>query len=1338
MLTKGRYDLDISSSFNTAISSISQRVKPLILIDWLDSRHLDKSGNTEIASSNYTNTLKTDQQVSNSASGLLYNGRSLTNREILFNKSRNRDFYFTPNESVNGIERQSFTWGVCDAKDKNGKPITANGQWHCMPTTKDEHYEFGYESSIKSTSTLHPTLSGYQLSSSVVLTYVFTERKVNLIKIITSEYNGQICAYNIKAYYNTNTLVYNEDGEIPADSYYFNHYLENISNDNINKIILTIYTTKNPEDYVRVSEVSPIYRVDITDYVINFNVSKVRDVHETSLPIAGGGSNTAALTLDNSGKDFNLFNSASLYGKYMKKDLRCFVLAGWEREPFSSDQVVTTLSSNLSSSANSISVYNINDFPVGGSGDDYVITINPGTTTQERVLARKDSGNAFTVVERGVGDTKARNHTLGSTVSYDIFEYVPFGVFYVDEWQATSSSMTVSANLTGWSKFGQDKTITKGFLLQETTVAEAVEHLLLMTNFPRKDVSYLINPDKFYPKNNAVIHLNFNEKNVDRANNSRTVASSLRARLYKVPEDGNPRDIRLDVLDKYLSTYEKALDIRTSVAPSKNTTSKELSTQSGESKAVNWISGQFTDKDNVVVDSFFNGVFDGYYVPSNSGQQRLIAGINKGGVRVYLNDVRIIDEWRFVDSGTNTPESFSSDLYDLTAGKVYSLKIEFFAEEKIAGEPFKIFLKKEHDSFIDWVYSHECYTMVAGDNYGNKTLSSYLTFASNTWTPTANVNIIERSARQNDGILLSNAKISEPSGVVSDENSRSVLLESNAYIRIPYHQSFDVFNSNSISYTGQFTIELYAKMHNGSFSNTGEYISCFNNSSSTSGFEFYSNSASNGFKIVTSNGVQAISSNTALSNTSFSLVTVTYSSNILKYYINGELKNTVTTSGTLIPFTNKDITIGGRGASFTAETEIAYAVENKPLTIRSFYIDEFAIMNIAFSNEMVANSYVQTQMQPVQVMPFIYGNDQSISQIIDEISLADFGRLYFDEYNKARYEHFNRFFESSIDQHANIQYTLSDSLNIIDASYGVQLQTNKVTVKTQGVTNNIISKQGLWRAEDPTTVAVVSLTSSMNNTATSMTVTSTNDPFFPKTGYLMIDNEIIKYANTTSNSFTSLERAQFDTVAASHNSNTIVREVKVYDKLTFDKAPAYMIEQPLITNITTVKPPRLELVRYNPTPYGAVLIIAASNNNTAGDIIYLEGENPLTEEKHFTSIAGIPVIVTENTGDVKEQKVTLDDNIRRYGLKEIIIENQFITNLDHAKKLANFIITKMSDPVPVLNLNILTVPKLQLGDRIRISTMDSFDIINGDYWVISSEFSYDKSLSQSIVIRKVV
>ena len=112
--------------------------------------------------------------------------------------------------------------------------------------------------------------------------------------------------------------------------------------------------------------------------------------------------------------------------------------------------------------------------------------------------------------------------------------------------------------------------------------------------------------------------------------------------------------------------------------------------------------------------------------------------------------------------------------------------------------------------------------------------------------------------------------------------------------------------------------------------------------------------------------------------------------------------------------------------------------------------------------------------------------------------------------------------------------------------------------------------------------------------------------------------------------------------------------------------------------------------------------------------------------------------MTDKTGDVKEQKATLDDNIRKYGLKEIVIENEFITDLKHAENLASFIISKMSDPVPVLNLNILPVPKLQLGDRIRISSMDSFDIINGDYWVISTDLAYGSTVTQSLVIRKVM
>jgi hypothetical protein len=1336
MLEYGLYGKEISSSFNSAYTSISQKVKPLIIVDWLDSRHVDKSGNTEIASTTSTLSQPTSAFVQSSASGMLANSRSLSEREIQFNRSRHANFYFTPNESINGIERQSFTWAVCDAKDVNGKVITANGQWHCLPSTKDENYEFGYQSSSKSTSSPHATLNGYSFSSPIVMTYVFTERKVNVINIITSEYNGQIKSYNVKAYNQTVNLVYNEDAEIPEDSYFLEHNLIGVSSNNINKIVVTVYTTKNPLDYARVNEVCPIYREDMTDYVINFDVSKVRDVHETSLPIGGSGSSTSSITFDNGGKDFNLFSSSSTYGKYMKKDIRVKVSAGWGIGSANQESASAVLSANITSTSNVWTVNSVNDFPAGGVGDDYILTINSGNIYKERVLARKGTGNSFDIIERGIGGTVAISHSAGSAIFFDAFEYAPYGIFYVDEWQGSSSSMTVSANLTDRSKFGQEKMITKGFLLQEVTVAEAVEHLTLMTNYPKSDIEYLLNPAKTYTKSNCILHFGFDEKDVDRASAQRIVSSSLRARIVEIPSTdlNSVRDIKLDANDKNRSSYEKALDINGFIAPSLTTTSKEISSNSVV--ALNFVSGNFTSKNNDVIDSYFNGVFDGHYIPAESGLRNIVISINKGGVRVYLNKIKIIDEWYVIDTGTNTPEVLYSDSYDMVAGKPYELRIEFFTEQHIENEPFKISLLTEYDSTLYYIDSSECYTMVAGDRIGVKNESSYLTFASNTWTPTANVDYVNRSSRTNDAIYIGPVKISEPSGVVSDQESKSILLESNSYLRVPYHISYDVTNSSSASHTGTFSIELYAKFNNGPFSSDGEYVSNWNNSTSTSGFEFFNNASENGFKIkvLAANSVvitETVSSNSSLSNSSFSHVSVTYDGSSLRYYTNGVLRDTEVVNGTPIAWSSKDVCIGGRGASFSA------GAEQPPSAFRSFYIDEFAIFNKSFSDKEVLNHYIETQMQPVRIMPFIYGNDATVQELIDNISLADLGRFYIDENGIAKYEHYHRFFESSIAQHANTQFTLSDTSNIIDASYAVQLQTNKVVVKVNKVANNLVSKQGLWRAEDPTTLGVTSLSSNVSNSATSINVVSTDNPFFPKSGFLKINDEIIKYSGISSNSFTSVERAQFDTVASSHSTTNLVREVKKYD-LLYDKSPAFRVENPLITNLSLVNPPKVEMITFNPTPYGALLIVAASNNTVSGEIVYLEGENPLTNEKNFASIAGIPVVFTENTGDVKEKKAVLDDNIRKYGLKELIIENEFITDLDHAQRLATFIIDKMSEPVPIINLNITPIPTMQLGDRIRISSMDSFDIIDGDYWVISSDFSYSETLSQSIVIRKVV
>lgn len=1337
MLTIDRYGKTLSNTFVSKTTAIAQKIKPLVIVHWLDSRHILKDGNTVIASSNADFSTPSNSDITNEAYGLLANGRSLTSKEINFNKARRSDFYFTPNESINGFERESFSWAVAGAKDKDGNVITANGRWHCLPSTKDENLEFGYWSSTKSTSNTHATLSGYEFSTAVILTYVFQARYVNRIKVVTSEKYGQIKAYNVKAYRNTNTLVFNEDAEIADDGYYFLHYLDGITNNDINKIVLTIYTTKNPLDHARVQEVNPIYEVDMSDYVISASVEKVRDVHETSLPIAGTSASSASIIFDNTDKDFNLFSTSSTYGKYMKKDIKIYIYGGWQIQKSSNSTISTVLTNSITSSSNMIPVATTNNFPDGGGGNNYIITIDGNTINREYILCSKNNANSFTVIERGYSDTIAKAHNSNATVSFDTFEYVPYGVFYVDEWQGSSDSMQVTAQLTDWQKFAAEKMINNGFFMQDSSVAQGVEHLLLRSNFPWANISYLQKPSITYPKNGAILHLGFDEKTTDRENKTRVIANSLRARFVEVLNNDlqkRVKDIMLDANDRDLSVLEKALDIKYYFTPARTAKSTEVSTQDqAYPVAVNFTTGQWTKDDGTTtVSEYYNGVFDGFYVPSNSGNQKIVIDIKRGGVRVYLDKVLIINKWYVVESGTNTPVTVESANYNLTAGRAYELRIEFFTDAAKTDDPFVIKLKKEISSVQSFILASEVYTLAALDRIGSRDSQEYLTFNSGTgrWSVAASQNAIERAARRNNGIYRGTLTIGESSGVVSDKDSRSVYLDGNSYIRVPYDISYNIFSNSSHNYTGDSSIVCYAKFHNGSFANSGEYISLWNNSTPTDGFELFYTSNSHGLKIITSSGTETISSNTALSNSAFSLLTFTLSGNTLKYYVDGSLVNTVSLSGAPISFANKDLTIGGRGASYSGG-------EVPPSANRSFYIDEFAIFNKALSADQVKNDYIETKIQPIIIVPFMFGNEQSIQQIINDISLSDLGRLYIDENQNARYEHYYRFWESTIDQHANVQQIFADNTNIISASYNVQLQTNKVIIKIKGVASNRTALGGLWQAEDPTTLGVVTLEANLTSNANTIVVNTTDRPAFPKSGYLMIDDEVVKYSNITSNTFNEVERAQFNTTAAAHTVSSTVREAKYYN-IKFDRSPAFKVKSPLITAIQDIEPALAQIVKYEANPYGANLVVAASNSASTGSIVYLQGQDVMTNSKYFAAIAGIAIETQEVKGEVQEKKLTLDDNIRQYGIKELIIENDFITTLEQANIFASFIIDKMSEPVPVIELQITPSPRVQLGDRVRISSLDAFDIINGDYWVIQSSAQFGSGNSQNIVIRKVV
>jgi hypothetical protein len=1299
MIAKDINNNTLSSTFNSKTTSAAQRLKPKVVIDWMDSRHLT------------TLTASTDDPHANTTQG-----------EI--------GYFFAPKQAVNGIERQSYTWGVAGAKDVNGKVIKADGNWYAMPSDNSDNYEFGWWSGSTSTATPHSTYSGYGFSSNPTVSFEFDSRKCNIIRVVTSEYYGQIDTYRITVRSNDAGApdpVYSEVGTISDGYYYRDHRIvSDDSTQTIYRVELEIISTKNPEDYARVQELNILLKNDISDYVIDYSATKTRDLHETSLPIAGTSSGTLNVNLDNTEKKFNLIGNAGTYGPLMKKDLKVYATTGWQIQKYSGQYVDKELSANISASDTTITVSNVDDLPDGGVGNYFVMVINPDSIYEEKILCSSTTGTyTLNVSQRGFDNTTARAHSVGTTVRFDTFEYPAYMEAYVDEWGSSSDSMAVSMSAMDWSKFMSEKIVSKGFFLTKTTVPDACENLLMISNFPKGNIDNLNRFDITAGKKDAVLHFDFNEETRDRANNTITVSDGFRSRFFAMPSNAlnQVKDIKADALDRKLTQLEKALGEKSFISPDFVDNSSDIS--SNTTLAIDLQNFTFTNNAGETVDTYYNGVFDGFYIPIESGDQVISIDIAHGGVRVFLEENLIMNEWRNHVTNPATPETVQSELVNLTAGKPYKIRIEMFhTKSYVTGEDFTMLLQYQLDggSLAD-LYASDFKTVAVLDKIGSRD-ASFNKLTSGNPTP-------DRNKQSNYALYLGGGDIGLSGGMTSISENFSALLGGTKYIRLPYHSSWNVMNSSSNNYTGEWSFELYIKPTE-VFSGDGEYLSNWANAAPTSGFEFYSNSSSNGFKLITSSGTESVSSATALSTTDWSHLIVTYDGTTLSYYVNGELEDSTTLSGAIEDWSSLDATFGGRGASFTE-----LSGENTPSTIRDIYFDQFLMYRKSLTSTEVSNRYTETQMKELTIYPFLYGNETSIREIIDQITLADLGRFYIDEENNARYEHYYRFFETSIDQHANTQLSINDSNAIISAEYNVQLQANRVVVKIAGLSSNLVGVQPLWRADDPTTLAVVNLEESITASDTSIYVSTTTDPPFSKAGYLVIDNEIIRYTSTTPNSFTNLERGKFGTTAASHTANSPVREARYWD-LTYDKAPAFSVKNPFITGIAFEEPDQIDILKWVPGNYGAELVIAANANVDKNTIVFAEGTNPLTEKVAFTAIAGIPVLLSDQSSQIKEQVAELSDNIRLYGLKEVVIENIFITEFDHGQKIADFVIDKMSTPIPILNVVSIPTPRLKVGDRLRITNMDAFDIINGDYWVVSKEYTYSDSPSQNMMLRRVV
>ena len=116
--------------------------------------------------------------------------------------------------------------------------------------------------------------------------------------------------------------------------------------------------------------------------------------------------------------------------------------------------------------------------------------------------------------------------------------------------------------------------------------------------------------------------------------------------------------------------------------------------------------------------------------------------------------------------------------------------------------------------------------------------------------------------------------------------------------------------------------------------------------------------------------------------------------------------------------------------------------------------------------------------------------------------------------------------------------------------------------------------------------------------------------------------------------------------------------------------------------------------------------------------MFLEGQNKYTGVEYFTSIAGRSISDAGATSEVNSQSSKYSDSIRKHGLKEVKINNRFFSDEDYAQRIADFLISKMENGSPILDINVISMPRLQLGDRITITSLEQLGISNKDYWVV--------------------
>jgi hypothetical protein len=178
----------ISTAFISATEQASQYVKPLVIADLRDSRHLSNV--------------------------------SITTNDGHANSSSNEiGYYFDTYKAVDGYEYESLPWCVADAKDNYGQTITASGKYRAMPADLTDNLKYAWWSNSKSNSNgIFATQPYFDMT--------FTATVMNKIKLVTTQNYGQIKSLSLAAIRSNGQTVFNQTISFDTDRNQFEKIID--------------------------------------------------------------------------------------------------------------------------------------------------------------------------------------------------------------------------------------------------------------------------------------------------------------------------------------------------------------------------------------------------------------------------------------------------------------------------------------------------------------------------------------------------------------------------------------------------------------------------------------------------------------------------------------------------------------------------------------------------------------------------------------------------------------------------------------------------------------------------------------------------------------------------------------------------------------------------------------------------------------------------------------------------------------------------------------------------------------------------------------------------------